>query len=344
MIFAKFGFHIRASQISSPIFFATVIQEFVSQILVLLPRLCSRNFTRGLTGFVWERFGNLCRGLLALCSFFFAGCLVKSVGGALKLWETTCWQGSHNWLVWFVHGIWNSFWCTMCPKCWLLWRRCFGQFFCWYELFMNLRADMQTWSLPKILAQLLQHTIQEKNAVTINIPPKTTCALLSQMREGLKGHAFSVEFPKIITLKPTCKRIQNPCRMMTKLKASQCFYISSSFCLPIFSKFSKWQNLKRFHHLSTNVCKRALWRSRPLFARLAVQKCAKILAARLLRQLILHLLWLCPWNILYRISCVRITFSALSIALSLEYAPKKSATETMRMIENHPSRVYKMVR
>ena len=46
-----------------------------------------------------------------------------------------------------------------------------------------------------------------------------------------------------------------------------------------------------------------------------------ILAARLLRQLILHLLWQCPWNISYDISCVcvyRRNFSAIC-CLSLEY-------------------------
>ena len=34
-------------------------------------------------------------------------------------------------------------------------------------------------------------------------------------------------------------------------------------------------------------------------------------AARLLRQLILHLLWQCPRNISYDISCVRLNFSAI---------------------------------
>jgi len=54
---------------------------------------------------------------------------------------------------------------------------------------------------------------------------------------------------------------------------------------------------------------------------LAVPKMRDILAARLLRQLILHLLWQCPWNISYDISCVcvyRRNFSAIC-CLSLEY-------------------------
>ncbi len=184
-------------------------EEFVPEILVLLPRLC-RNFMLGLTGFVWERFGNWFRGLLALCSFFFCRVFSQERRRCVETMGNKMLAGLYNWLVWFVHCIWNSFWCTMCPKCLLSWRRCFGQFFCWYELFMNCRADIQKWSLPKILAQLLQHTIQEINAVIIiNIGPKTTCALSSQMIKGLKGHAFSVEFLKsLYRLRPTCKRIE----------------------------------------------------------------------------------------------------------------------------------------
>ena len=98
-------------------------------------------------------------------------------------------------------------------------------------------------------------------------------------------------------LKPVRKR-------MAKLKCSTSFlHIFSTFSSNFLQIF-QMTKLNCFHHRSANVCKNAV-KVKTAFDRMN-SSCAKMRqsAARLLRQPILHLLWQCPWNISYDISCV----------------------------------------
>ena len=94
-------------------------------------------------------------GLLALHS---SGCVsFKTFRRVLKLWEK-CWRCSQNCLTLFSLYLARFFDITY-PKFSWLWRRCFVEFFCWYELFMNLRADFQKMKLAKILTQKLYNKV-----------------------------------------------------------------------------------------------------------------------------------------------------------------------------------------
>ena len=98
---------------------------------------------------------------------------------------------------------------------------------------------------------------------------------------------------------------------MTKIKCSiHCPHIFSNFS----SNFLQMTKLNCFHHRSpVNKCLQEHCVSQSRFCFLLEWILA--VAARLLRQLILHLLWQCPWNISYDISCVcvsvRMNFSAI---------------------------------
>ena len=98
VIFAKFGFHIPVSRISSSIVFFWIFRSSFPKFWICF-QFQFWNFVSGLMVFVFNK---------AFCEFV-----------------------------------------SKRPKFSLLWRCCFAEFFCWYELFMNLRADIQKWSLPK---------------------------------------------------------------------------------------------------------------------------------------------------------------------------------------------------
>ena len=109
------------------------------------------------------RFWNLFRGVLALCSLFLCGILLKSARGVLRLWETKCYSVLKTWLALFFHCIWNVFWYVICSKFSLLWRCCFVEIFCLYELFMKLGVDTQQMKLAKNLGTVAP-TYNSKNA------------------------------------------------------------------------------------------------------------------------------------------------------------------------------------
>ena len=104
----------------------------------------------------------------------------------------------------------------------------------------------------------------------------------------------------------------------------------SAYFLQLFFQFSlifpnDMTKLSCFHHRSTNVCKNTVKVKAAFCSNEFLLRKMRKSAARLLRQLILHLLWQCHWNISYGISmhlvCVRTNFSAICRpAPSLGYA------------------------
>ena len=107
------------------------------------------NFVSGLTVFVclcfkYDIFGICFEAcwlfVVSFCGVFSQECPKCS---ALKLCETKCWRCSQSLLVFVSRYLAWLFCYIICPKLSLLWRLCFVELFCWYELFMNLRPDIQ---------------------------------------------------------------------------------------------------------------------------------------------------------------------------------------------------------
>ena len=129
-----------------------------------------------------------------------------------------------------VFGIVSDTWYV--PKFWLLWRLASFELFCWYELMMNLRADIQKWSLLDTKA--LQHCS--------NVWLKE-CTLISQTywcpkdwtNEGgvISEKRRRAQVKKILHSSETFN-FKPPRKRMAKLKCStSCLHIS-----PLFLTFS----------------------------------------------------------------------------------------------------------
>ena len=125
MIFANFGFHIRASRISSSIVFWVFRSSFPDSGYV-----SNSDFEISFQEFVSRHVGYF-------VGYFLRGILFKSVRGD-TVWNKnvgrvleTDWQ-----YLSIVFGIGLCY--KICPKFSLFWRRCFIAFFCLHELFMNL--------------------------------------------------------------------------------------------------------------------------------------------------------------------------------------------------------------
>ena len=154
VIFAKFGFHIRASRISSSIVFwvfrsSRHVSNFDFEISFRIDGLCVR---KGILGICFEA---CWLSVVSFCGMFSQECpkCIETV------WNKMLTMFSK--LIGFIFPLYVEwlFCYVICPELSLLLRGCFAEFLCWYELFMNLRPGVHKVKLAKSLTHKLYKTV-----------------------------------------------------------------------------------------------------------------------------------------------------------------------------------------